>query len=145
MRALSLIKEALQILLTSAAAGLLLLVCLQEIVRPAGVQDATLGRVIPITAHKSPWWLLVAVVLLAIWFGARAMGKPRGVLWGLWRWGMRVGFWWSGVALLLFAGVVIQGVRTRSVADFNWRFAVAYLVVLVAVLIAFSIGRARTR
>ena len=104
MRTLSVIKEALLVLVSSVAAALLLFVCLQEIIRPAGVQDATLGRLIPITTNKSPWWLLIAAVLLAVWFCAHAMGKPRGVLWGLWRWGVRIGFWWSAVALLLFAG-----------------------------------------
>jgi len=124
---------------------LLLFVCFQEITRPAGMKDATLGRLLPIATNKSPWWLLIAVVLLAVWFGAHAMGKPRGVLWGLWRWGVRIGFWWSGVALLLFAGVAIHGAHTRSVADLNWRFALGYLVVSVSILIACGIGRVRAR
>ncbi|HXR19682.1 MAG TPA: hypothetical protein VN757_07100 [Steroidobacteraceae bacterium] len=145
MRTLSVIKEALLVLVSSAAAALLLFVCFQEITRPAGMKDATLGRLLPIATNKSPWWLLIAVVLLAVWFGAHAMGKPRGVLWGLWRWGVRIGFWWSGVALLLFAGVAIHGAHTRSVADLNWRFALGYLVVSVSILIACGIGRVRAR
>jgi hypothetical protein len=139
------IKEALLVLMSSAIGALLLFVCLQEITRPAGMKDATLGRLLPITTSKSPWWLLIAVVLLAVWFGAQALGKPRGVLWGLWRWGVRAGFWWSAVALLLFAGVIIHGARIRSVADLNWQFAVGYLVVSVAILIACGIGRVRSR
>jgi len=145
VRTLSVIKEALLVLVSSAAAALLLFVCFQEITRPAGMKDATLGRLLPIATNKSPWWLLIAVVLLAVWFGAHAMGKPRGVLWGLWRWGVRIGFWWSGVALLLFAGVAIHGAHTRSVADLNWRFALGYLVVSVSILIACGIGRVRAR
>lgn len=145
MRTLSVIKEALLVLMSSAIGALLLFVCLQEITRPAGMKDATLGRLLPITTSKSPWWLLIAVVLLAVWFGAQALGKPRGVLWGLWRWGVRAGFWWSAVALLLFAGVIIHGARIRSVADLNWQFAVGYLVVSVAILIACGIGRVRSR
>jgi hypothetical protein len=144
VRTQSVIKEALLVLASSAAAALLLLVCVQEIIRPAGVQDATLGRLLPITSNKSPWWLLIAVVLVAVWFGARAVGKPRGVLWGLWRWGLRIGFWWSGVALVLFAGVAIHGAHTRSVADLNWPFTLGYLTVSVAILIVCGIGRART-
>ena len=145
MRTLSLIKEAVLVLASSAAAALLLFVCVQEIIRPAGVQDATLGRIVPITSIKSPWWLLIAVVVLAVWLSARAMGKPRGALWGLWQWGVRVGFWWSGVALLLFVGVAIHGAHTRSVDDLNWRFTLGYLVVSVSILIACGIGRARAR
>lgn len=145
MRTLSVIKEALLAMMSSAISALLLFVCYQEIVRPAGVKDATLGRLLPITPNKSPWWLLIAVVLLAVWFIARAIGKPRGALWGLWRWGVRAGFWWSGVALLLFAGVVIHGFGTRSVADLNWRFVLSYLVVSIAILVACGIGRVRTR
>jgi len=145
VRTLSVIKEALLVLVSSAAAALLLFVCFQEITRPAGMKDATLGRLLPIATNKSPWWLLIAVVLLAVWFGAHAMGKPRGVLWGLWRWGVRIGFWWSGVALLLFAGVAIHGAHTRSVADLNWRFALGYLVVSVSILTACGIGRVRAR
>jgi len=145
VRALSLIKEALLVLLSSAAGGLLLFVCLQEIYRPAGVGDATLGGVLPITANKGPWWLLIAVVLMAAWYIAYAMGKPRGVLWGLWRWGIRSGFWWSGVALLLFAWVAIDGARTRSVSDVNWRFALGYLISMVGILVVCSIGRMRAR
>ena len=139
------IKEALLVLVSSAIGALLLFVCIQEITRPAGIKDATLGRLLPITTNKSPWWLLIAAVLLAVSFGAHALGKPRGVLWGLWRWGLRAGFWWSAVALLLFAGVIIHGARTRSVADLNWQFALGYLVVLVAILIACGIGRVRSR
>ena len=145
MRTLSVIKEALLVLVSSAIGALLLFVCIQEITRPAGIKDATLGRLLPITTNKSPWWLLIAVVLLAVWFAAQALGKPRGVLWGLWRWGLRAGFWWSAVALLLFAGVIIHGARIRSVADLNWRFALGYLVVSVAILIACGIGRVRSR
>ena len=145
MRTLSVIKEALLVLMSSAIGALLLFVCLQEITRPAGMKDATLGRLLPITTNKSPWWLLIAAVLLAVSFGAHALGKPRGVLWGLWRWGVRAGFWWSAVALLLFAGVIIHGARIRSVADLNWQFAVGYLVVSVAILIACGIGRVRSR
>jgi hypothetical protein len=139
------IKEALLVLMSSAIGALLLFVCFQEITRPAGMKDATLGRLLPITTNKSPWWLLIAAVLLAASFGAQALGKPRGVLWGLWRWGVRAGFWWSAVALLLFAGVIIHGARIRSVADLNWRFALGYLVVSVAILIACGIGRVRSR
>ncbi len=145
MRALSVIKEALLALMSTAVGALLLFVSVQEITRPAGVKDATLGRLLPITVDKRPWWLLIAVVLLLVWFAARALGKPRGVLWGLWRWGVRAGFWWSAVALLLFAGVVIHGFGTRSLADLNWRFVLAYMVVSIAILIACGIGRVRTR
>jgi hypothetical protein len=144
VRTVSVVKEGLLVLASSAAAAVLLLVCVQEIIRPPGVQDATLGRLLPITSSKSPWWLLIAVVLLAVWFGARAVGKPRGVLWGLWRWGVRIGFWWSAVALVLFAGVAIHGAHTRSIADLNWRFALSYLIGSVAILIACGIGRVRT-
>ena len=75
MRTVSVVKEGLLVLASSAAAAVLLLVCVQEIIRPPGVQDATLGRLLPITSNKSPWLLLIAVVLLAVWFGARAVGK----------------------------------------------------------------------
>lgn len=145
MRTLSVIKEALLVLLSSAAAALLLFVCLQEITRPAGMQYATLGRMIPITANKAPWWLLIALLLLALWFGAYLMGKPRGLLWGLWRWGLRIGFWWSAVALLLFAGVAIYGVCTRPLSDLNWPFALGYLAVSVPILILCGLGRVRSR
>jgi hypothetical protein len=145
VRTLSVIKEAVLVLLSSAAAALLLFVCFQELTRPAGMQYATLGRMIPITTNKAPWWLLIAVVLLALWSGAYVTGKPRGVLWGLWRWALRVGFWWSGVALLLFAGVAIYGACTRSISDLNWPFALGYLAASVPILIACGIGRVRTR
>ncbi len=145
MRTLSVIKEAVLVLLSSAGAALLLFICIQELTRPAGMQYATLGRMIPITTNKAPWWLLIAVVLLALWFGAYAMGKPRGVLWGLWRWVVRVGFWWSGIALLLFAGVAIYGARTRPMSDLNWPFALGYLAVWVPILVACGVGRVRTR
>jgi hypothetical protein len=145
VRTLSLIKEAVLILVSSAVAGLVLFVCFQELTRPPGVQQATLGRLLPITTNKSPWWLLIAVVLLALWFVAQAWGKPRGMLWGLWRLGVRIGFWWSAVALLLFAGVAIDGARTRSVADLNWAFALGYLAVSLLILIACGVGRVRTR
>ena len=145
MRALSLIREALLVLLSSAGVALLLFVCAQEIRRPAGVNDATFGGIIPITASKSPWWLLVALVLLAVWFTAREMGKPQGLLWGIWRWGVRAAFWWSGVALLLLVGVVLHGTRTRSIAELNWQFALVYLAVLIVVLVASGIGRVRSR
>ncbi len=145
MRTLSLIKEGLLVLASSAVAALTLFVCFQELTRPPGMQYATLGRLLPITTNKTPWWLLIAVVVLALWFIARAMGKPRGLPWGLWRMGVRVGFWWSAGALLLFADVAVHGARTRSIADLNWGFALAFLAASILILIICGIGRDRTR
>jgi hypothetical protein len=145
VRTLSLIKEGLLVLLSSAVAALMLFVCFQELTRPPGMQYATLGRLLPITTNKTPWWLLIIVVVLALWFIARAMGKPHGLLWGLWRLGVRIGFWWSAVALLLFADVAVNGAHTRSVADLNWGFALAYVAASILILIVCGIARVRTR
>ena len=87
------------------------------------VEYASLEGMVPIAASKAPWLLLIAVLLLALWFSARAMGGRRGTLWGLWRGLLRLGPWWSVVALLLFAGVAIVGVRTQPLSDLNWSFA----------------------
>jgi hypothetical protein len=146
VRPLSLIKEALVALVVPAVAALALLVCYQEIHRPAGagVTGGALGGVVPISINKGPWWALVVAVLVVVWLSARAIGQPRGVLWGLWRWGVRAGLWWSAIALLMFIGVVIHGSSSRSMADLNWAFAVAYLVVTAAVLMICWIARART-
>jgi hypothetical protein len=146
VRPLSLIREAFLALVAPAVIALALLVCYQEIHRPAGagVTGGALGGVVPISINKGPWWALIAAVLVVVWLSARAIGKPRGVLWGMWRWGVRAGLWWSAVALLIFIGVVIHGTGSRSMADLNWGFAVVYLVVMVAVLMICWIGRART-
>jgi len=144
MRVVWVIKEAALVLLSSASGGLLLFVSLRELTRPPGVEYASLKGTVPITTSKAPWLLLIAVLLLALWFSARAMGGRRGTLWGLWRGLLRLGLWWSVVALLLFAGVAIVGVRTQPLSDLNWSFALGSMAALLLILIACALGRART-
>jgi hypothetical protein len=144
MRTVRVIKEAALVLLSSAGGALLLFVSSRELTRPQGLQYATLKGMVPISASKAPWWLLIAVLLLALWFSARTMGGRRGTLWGLWRGLLRLGLWWSVVGLLLFAGVAIVGVRTQPLSDLNWSFALGSTAALLLILIACAVGRART-
>ena len=71
MRIVWVIKEAALVLLSSASGGLLLFVSLRELTRPPGVEYASLKGMVPITTSKAPWLLLIAVLLLALWFSAR--------------------------------------------------------------------------
>lgn len=129
--------------MASAVIGLLLYVAVRELTRQPGVDTAVFGMV-PVTERKLPWLLVIAALLLVLWLGARAIGGARGALWGAWRWLVRVGLWWSVVALLLFAGVAAYGGWTRGMADVNWRFAFGYLAVVVPVLLACGIARHRS-
>lgn len=143
MRALRIILEALLDLVVSAVSALLLYVALQELVRRPGADTAMLGSMVPVTARKLPWLVVIAVVLLLLWVGARVIGGQRGMLWGAWRWLIRVGWWWSVVALLLFIGVAIYGAVTRGMSNLNWGFAFGYLAVLLPVLLACGVARRR--
>jgi len=71
-------------------------------------------------------------------------GGRRGALWGAGRWLVRLGLWWSVAALLLFIGVAATGALTRSLAQFNWRFALGYLAVVVPMALVCGIARRRT-
>jgi hypothetical protein len=144
LRALRIILEALLDLVVPAAGALLLYVALQELVRRPGADTAMLDSMVPVTERKLPWLLVIAAVLLVLWLGARAIGGQRGTLWGAWRWLVRVGWWWSVVALLLFLGVATYGGLTRGLSDVNWRFAFGYLAVVVPVLLACGIARHRS-
>jgi hypothetical protein len=137
-------REAVLDLLASAFAFVLLFIAIQELVRRPGLSTAMLGGLVPVTAHKWPWLLVIAAVLLALWLGATAIGGPRGALWGAGRWLARFGFWWSVLALLLFAGVAVNGALTRSISDLNLGFSLGYLAVVLSVLLACGIARRRT-
>ena len=138
------IREAALDLMSSAAAAMLLYLGLQELLRHPGVDTAMLGGLVPVTEHKLPWLLVIAVVVLALWLRVRAIGGRRGALWGAGRWLVRLGLWWSVAALLLFIGVAATGALTRSLAQFNWRFALGYLAVVVPMALVCGIARRRT-
>jgi hypothetical protein len=138
-----LIREALADLLASAIAAVLLYVALQELRRKPGADTALLDSMVPVTESKLPWLVVIAVLLLLLWLGARAIGGPRGSLWGAWAWLVRVGWWWSMLALLLFVGVAIYGASTRGLADMNWGFALDYLAVVVPLLLVCGYARHR--
>jgi len=135
VRTLRIIREALLDLVASAVIGLLLHIAVQELVRQPGVDTAMLGGMVPVTAKKWPWVLVLAALLLIIWGAARALGGPRGVLWGAWRWLVRLGLWWGAAALLLFFGVALYGAFTRDLSDLNWRFALLYLAIVIPVVL----------
>jgi hypothetical protein len=138
------IREAVLDLVASAFAAVLLYLAVQEMVRQPSLNTAMLGGSVPVTVHKLPWLAVIAAVLLALWLGARAIGGPRGTLWGAWRWLLRIGLWWSVAALLLFIGVAATGVFTRDISDMNWRFALGYLAVVVPIVLTCGIARQRT-
>jgi hypothetical protein len=138
------IREVLVDLLASAAIGLLLHIAVQELVRQPGVDTAMLGGMVPVTAQKWPWVLVIAALLLILWLAARALGGPRGVLWGAWRWLVRLGLWWSATALLLFIGVAVYGACTRDLSDLNWGFALLYLVIVIPVVLVCWLIRRRS-
>jgi hypothetical protein len=138
-----LIREAVLDLIASAFAGVLLFIAIQELMRKPGLKTAMLGGLVPVTAHKFPWLVVIALVLLALWLGVRAIGGQRGTLWGAWRWLVRLGLWWGTLALLLFAGVAVYGVFTRDLSDLNWGFALGYLAVVVPIVVACGILRLR--
>jgi len=144
VRTVSLIKEALLALLGSASAALLLFVCLRELTRSPGIQNATLNGMVPITTSKFPWAILIIVAAAALLLRTRAIGGSRGWLWGIRLWVLRAGFWWSLASLLLFVGVLIYGVCTQSLADLRWPFAIGYLAVMIPVLLALRIALTRT-
>lgn len=143
MRAVRLIREAVADLLASGVSVLLLYVALQELRRKPGPSTALLDSMVPVTQGKLPWLVVIAVLLLLLWLGARAIGGPRGTLWGAWAWLVRVGWWWSMVALLLFIGVAIYGGSTRGLGDMNWGFALDYLAVVVPLLLLCGYARHR--
>jgi hypothetical protein len=138
------IREVVLDLVASAVAFVLLFIAVQELVRRPGLSTAMLGGMVPVTVHKWPWLLVIAAVLLALWLGARAVGGPRGALWGAWRWLVRIGLWWSAVALLLFIGVAVSGTFTHSFSELNWGFALGYLAVVVPILVVCGILRQRS-
>lgn len=141
MRALLLIREATMDLLVSGGSALLLFISIQELVRRPGIDTAMLGGMVPVTVHKSPWVLVIALLLLALWLRSRALGGKRGAIWGAGRWLVRIGFWWSVIALVLYVCVAIQGARSQSWSDLNWPFAAGFLAVNLLVLTACGIGR----
>ena len=143
MRAVRLIREALANLLASGLAALVLYVALQELRRKPGHDTAFLDSMVPVTESKLPWLVVIAVLLLLLWLGARAIGRPRGILWGAWVWLVRAVWWWSVLALLLFIGVAIYGGSTRGLADMDWRFALDYLAVVVPLLLLCGYARHR--
>ena len=138
------IREAVLDLLASAAGAMLLYVSVQELVRQPGLSTAMLGGMVPVTTHKAPWLVLMALVLLALWLAARAVGGQRGTLWGAWRWMVRLGLWWSVAALLVFLGVAVYGAFTRDLSELNWGFALGYLAVVTPIALACAIARRRT-
>ncbi len=101
---------------------------------------AILGGLIPITAAKFPWVVVLLATLAALWFVVRLKGDQRGAAWGLRIWGLELGISWSIVALLLFAGTLSYGLSRRSLSDLNWAFSLGYLAVAVIVLTAFLGG-----
>jgi hypothetical protein len=143
MRPVRLIGEAVMDLLVSGLACLLLYVALEELLRKPGHDTAVLDSMVPVTERKLPWLIVIAVLLLLLWLGARAIGGPRGVLWGAWAWLVRIGWWWSVAALLLFIGVAAYGGSTRGLADVNWGFALDYLAVVVPLLLVCGYARRR--
>jgi hypothetical protein len=138
------IRDALLDLLGPAFAAALLFVAVQELVRQPGLNTAMLGGAVPVTTLKWPWLVLIAALLLALWWRARALGGRRGTLWGAWRWLLRLGLWWSAAALLLFIGVAVDGAFSHKLSDLNWRFALGYLAVALPILLICATGRRRT-
>jgi hypothetical protein len=143
VRPVQIIIEAARDLLVSGASAVLLFISLQELVRHPGSDSAMFGGLLPITVHKAPWVLVIAAVLLALWLQVRALRGPRDTLWKLRTWVVRVGFWWSVAALVLFAGVAGYGAATRSLADLNWRFALSYLGLTIPLLLVCGYARRR--
>jgi hypothetical protein len=138
-----LIKEALLDLIISGLAAVLLFYSVQELIRTPGVSSAMLGGLLPVTTIKWPWVVVIAVVLLVLWLRVRALGARRGVTAGAIRWLVRLGLWWSLVALLVFTGAAIDGALHRNLSDLNWSFAGSYLGLDLAVLLGCAYARAR--
>jgi hypothetical protein len=143
MRPVRMIGEAVLDLVVSGVACLLLYVALEELLRKPGHNTAVLDSMVPVTERKLPWLIVIAGLLLLLWLGARAIGGPRGALWGAWAWLVRIGWWWSVAALLLFIGVAAYGGSTRGLADMNWGFALDYLAVVVPLLLVCGYARQR--
>jgi hypothetical protein len=139
-----LVRQVVLDLLASAVAFVLLFIAIQELVRRPGLSTAMLGGMVPVTVHKWPWLLVIAAVLLGLWLLARAVGGPRGTLWGASQWLVRVGLWWSAIALLLFLGVAISGAFTHNISELNWGFALGYLAVVLPILIVCGLIRRHT-
>jgi hypothetical protein len=143
VRTVRLIREIVLDLLVSAIAFVLLFISVQELIRRPGLSSAMLGGMVPVTVHKWPWLLVIAAVLLALWFLVRAIGGPQGTLWGALQWLVRVGLWWSAIALLLFLGVAINGAFTHNISELNWGFALGYLAIVLPILIVCGLLRRR--
>ena len=141
MRALQIILEAARDLLVSGASAVLLFISFQELVRHPG--SPMFGGLLPITVHKAPWVLVIVAVLLALWLQVRAPRQPGDTLWKLRTWVVRVGFWWSVAALVLFTAVAGYGAATRSLADLNWRFVLGYLALTIPLLVVCGYARRR--
>jgi len=139
-----LIREALLDLLASGAGALLLYVCWQELRRKPGANTALLDSMLPVTERKYPWAILLLLVLALLLLGARAIGQPRGLIWGIWRWAIRAAWWWSLVALLLFIGVALYGGVTRGLAGLNWGFVLDFLAVVLPLVLLCGYARQRT-
>ena len=144
MRTLRIIRQALLDLVASGASVLLLYVAVQELLRKPAANTAMLGSMVPVTERKLPWLIVIAVVLLLLWVGVRAVGGRRGPILGAWRWLARVGFWWSVVAMLLFIGVAIYGLSTRGLSGLNWGFSLGCLTLVLALVLACGFARQRT-
>ena len=138
------IRDTVLDLLASALAFVLLFIAVQELVRQPGLRTAMLGGLVPVTAHKWPWLLVIVAVLLALGLGARAIGGAHGTLWGAGRWLARIGLCWSAGALLLFIGVAASGAVTHKLSDLNLGFALGYLAVVLPILVVCGIVRRRT-
>ena len=144
MRTVRIIREAVLDLLASGVSALLLLISVRQVLRRPGIDNAMLGGPVPVTVHKWPWLIVIAAVLLLLWLGSRAIGGRRGPLWGAWAWLVRMGFWWSVMAMLLFVGVAVYGLMTRAISDLNWPFTLGYLGLMFPILLVCWFGWRRT-
>jgi hypothetical protein len=145
VRALRLIACAMLELVGSALSAAALITAVRELTRRQSAFGLW-GGTIPITDHKWPWVVLLLVLVLCLFLIARAIGGPRGLIWGAVVWLLRIALWWAAAALLVFLGVVVYGLCTQSISDLNVRFALSYLVVsLAATLIFWQLHRRSAR
>jgi hypothetical protein len=135
VRSVRLAGEALFYLLVPGLGAIALLTCVNEL-RRAPDEVGLLGGTVPITEHKWPWALALIALLLVAWLVVRAVGGASGWVWGALLSGLRVVFWWSVAALLLFLGVAIYGFATHPLADLSWPFTLGYLLVTLGALVS---------
>jgi hypothetical protein len=137
------LTDFLKPLLISSLLGLAVWVSVRELVAATDVTTGILGHLGAWSEHKTPWVMLIGLVVIALWGLGRAHGRPRGAVWGLWTWLLRAAFSWSLVCLVLLICIVVAGATKQSLSDLHWPLVLLSLLVLLAILTSSRIAYTR--